>query len=934
MRSVSSSPGKAVLVAALLLWCAPAAHSSSIFDNLAKACSPYSQKQPSCGYFPVFGPKGDFAVPLSDYAAAQFTPSVSSLASDARFTVVQNAPGPGFGTSGSLTAAIYTDAGGFPGSRISQAVTGLEAPYCCNSATVTARFSNPVSLDAGIPYWLVLKPGATNTYVAWVVGGSAPVAVDQSLSGPSSQQCGWCSYGPSAVQFAIDSGTTPSPLTIVDPYLMTIPGTDQLSASAVVAAAAGGKDTAKGIVADGTTAAVVVFKANSSKGVTFSATNGAKLTKYTADFLTNLAGPGATSLTVTPAKIGAAFYALALVTDGTPPDADDGASVAITAQSAGNTSKAAASVLAIPTPVVLVHGLWGNLVSLASTAGYLQTTQGFTSHRKLVTPICYSIYLGFDAAADTLPHNGTACEVTSAESLHKYLSQTLYPQLDANHYVGARVDVVAHSMGGLAVRHFADTAGYKSARNRFLGAFRKVITLDTPETGSALAAYLDETGFNRTRQVSNPFSPAYLLWTTVCGASATVTVEQCFDASGLPLSYPGTALETGAVYSLIPAGHSIASAPPAGIFNTAHGRWYAIASDYRNDVQPHALLRDVLNTVIAATYSSSPPNVDSILGSQENDVVVTVSSQTSTAPAAQTKQFKDLQHTPAPGEAKLLFSGDSNASVTGSSAVNGQVAFWLGLQSAPAPAAGKDESEPEQNWIEPEPGRSRVKAIFLTPGRLSASLPGEPVGLGQPVRIPLKFAGPNVVDIAVDQTVPETGETLRNQTSGAEVGSGRAKVVSREPGGATIEVSPLALGTVNLRVSVLYADGGLDEQKYQLRVVPSAEGLTRFDLNKGFKVLALVMEDREEDRQAYLFPEVQYQGLDFPVYLSNSEMLNLTVDQPVDDPIVRVDPDGLVHALRAGTATVTGDFDGAKDSVKVTVYEPGDAPAGYRRAED
>jgi len=738
--------------------------------------------------------------------------------------------------------------------------------------------------------------------------------------------------GALAISHAQNAAPKPNPLTVIDPYLLTIPSNHELSVIAVVDAATGGKAAAKGIVADGTTAAVAVYKASSAKAVTFSVTNGARVAKYTPGFLAADPEAGASSLTVAPTRIGAAFYALALLSTGTAPDAEHGTSVTVTAQSAGSSVKSSYSMAAIPTPVVLIHGLWGNILALASTEGYLKATAAFSSYRFLVTPICYSVYLGFDAETDTLPGHGTKCEFTSAQSLAKYFSSTLYPQLDEDHYVGGRVDVVAHSMGGLAVRHFADATGYKSVRNRYLGAFRNVVTLDTPETGSALASYLDDVAYNRTLQVSNPFSAAYLLWTNFCGSGATTTVEECFDAHGLPLSYPGTALSTGAVYSLIPGGHSIASAPPADMFNTSHGRWFAVASDYMDGDQPPSLLRDVLNTVIAATYTTSPPTVDSILGSAKNDVVVTIASQTATALAAQSREFRDLQHTPAPGEAELLFGGDSNASVIDSAAVNGQVANWLGLQKTPAPAVAREPYLAEPAQAGAAETRSGINARFLAPQRLTLSAPDRAVGLGQPLRLALKLTGPDIVDIAVDQIGP--GGSLRNESNGVPVGGGRATILSRRDGAATIAVTPLALGSVTLRVSVLFADGGLATRDLQLNVVPSAQGLASFDLNKGFKVLALVLDDREQDRQAYLFPEVQYRGMRDPVYLDDSSRLHLAVDQPEDDPVVQIDPGGLVHALRPGKAVITGIFDGVPDSIQVIVYSEEDAPPGYGHLED
>jgi hypothetical protein len=195
------------LVPAFLLTGISAAQPSSIFNNISNLCSPYSQTQPSCGYYPVFGPTGDFAVPSSEFAAAQFTPSVAAMATDARITVVQDAPAPGYGSSGSLTLAIFSDANGLPGTQIGQASTTVSAPFCCDSATVTAWFNQPVSLDGGVPYWLVVMPGASDTYVGWVIGGDVRVPVSQTSSS-GGQLGGWGFYEPSALQFAIDSGTT------------------------------------------------------------------------------------------------------------------------------------------------------------------------------------------------------------------------------------------------------------------------------------------------------------------------------------------------------------------------------------------------------------------------------------------------------------------------------------------------------------------------------------------------------------------------------------------------------------------------------------------------------------------------------------------------------------------------------------------------------
>jgi len=213
-------------------------------------------------------------------------------------------------------------------------------------------------------------------------------------------------------------------------------------------------------------------------------------------------------------------------------------------------------------------------------------------------------------------------------------------------------------------------------------------------------------------------------------------------------------------------------------------------------------------------------------------------------------------------------------------------------------------------------------------------MPEQPAGLGQPVRIQLKVKGPRLVGVSVDQSSPGTGHEFKNESNGVPVGSGRATIVSQQGGAATIEITPLQTGWIRLRIAALFADGGLAQQEYQINVVPSASGLNRFELNQGFKTLALVLEDRDEDREAYLVPEVQYDALRYPIYLESSEPLKLTVDQPEDDPVIQVDSNGLIHGLRPGTAVITADFDGIQDSIQVDVYTKEGAPAGYRRAED
>jgi hypothetical protein len=150
----------------------------------------------------------------------------------------------------------------------------------------------------------------------------------------------------------------------------------------------------------------------------------------------------------------------------------------------------------------------------------------------------------------------------------------------------------------------------------------------------------------------------------------------------------------------------------------------------------------------------------------------------------------------------------------------------------------------------------------------------------------------------------------------------------------TIQIVPAQIGPMDVSIFAAYADGTFARQLVHLNVVACAKGLRRFYLNSGFPALALVLEDKEEDRRSWLSPEVQYKDLKYPIYLHDSSQIKLSVQQDKANPVIHVDRDGMVHALRKGNAVIIGDFDGVIDRITVSVYTKEGAPAGYRRVHD
>jgi triacylglycerol esterase/lipase EstA (alpha/beta hydrolase family) len=218
-------------------------------------------------------------------------------------------------------------------------------------------------------------------------------------------------------------------------------------------------------------------------------------------------------------KIGTWFYAAALV-QAPDPGAGRTFTTPITVTAQQGTESEEASMSLVPPPVVLVHGLWGNEKSLEFLRDVLTNSPPWKSRPGLVKAIEYTNDIAFDA-------------VEPASALGNQIRDLLkagVQSLDAEHIVGGRVDIIAHSMGGLVARHYAMLTPYRSLRDRGQGQFHQIVTLDTPEGGSQLATYLfDHRGC--TLQSTSGFI-AGLIWSAIC-EPLTLTVEECLRPARL-----------------------------------------------------------------------------------------------------------------------------------------------------------------------------------------------------------------------------------------------------------------------------------------------------------------------------------------------------------------------------------------------------------------
>ncbi len=122
-------------------------------------------------------------------------------------------------------------------------------------------------------------------------------------------------------------------------------------------------------------------------------------------------------------------------------------------------------------PVVFVHGLWSGAT----------TWRDFDIASASILPIRVLADYAGDPAASFFSTNKRVVY----DSIEKALEKCRDAEIRCT-----RVDVVGHSMGGLLTRIHSNSPLFATALNRHHGNVRKLITLDTPHTGSPLANLL------------------------------------------------------------------------------------------------------------------------------------------------------------------------------------------------------------------------------------------------------------------------------------------------------------------------------------------------------------------------------------------------------------------------------------------------------------
>lgn len=680
----------------------------------------------------------------------------------------------------------------------------------------------------------------------------------------------------------------PISLVALDPFLVDTGKLDNIGLSNFLA----GNPTlanyaALNLSADGASAAIALAEANSSAAVTFTVSGPATLLAYSNAFLAHPPAAGTASLTVSGASllhINGHYYAPALV-QGPLSGFSSPTAISLTATQQSATANYALN-LVIP-PVVLVHGLWGDKTSLALVEAYLDGNQPWLGQTNLVLPICYSQFLAFDAKKDPLTSGSNPCEVTSHAALQSEIDGLL-AEMDSEHTVGGRVDIIAHSMGGLVARSYASGASYMSARNRGLGRFHTVVTLDTPEIGSLLANFLILHRYDM-RKAPLTTLPGFV-WSQFCG---NADVETCFDSNGLPLSAPTLPIDTGAVYSLEPGSPSLTNPGLSGP-NIANATWRAISAT----APTNSALTFGLNTLIAALYPNpnalTVPTVTSILDDLSNDAVVSVESQTQGAQANQFHTFANLSHTSLTGTILTWLSGYNDNSVVDDPSLGTYKlsACWLETSGAAACMPAQAQVAAGENAPPSLVDRIRIQAP-------------QTAELGRSVQFALRMIKPGSIR---QISVYQLGEMGRIPPQPVAVWRREGNLVS-------FEVVPRLLGPVTLGVRAQFSDGPVSVQQANLYVAPPHTAPQSFQAND---LPVMVLTLNTDTQVSMPHPFAVYSSPAGRVDL-NSRFVRYRVLAQPGKPVVEVAHNGLMRALAPGEATVEAQFGSATATLRVIV---------------
>lgn len=771
-------------------------------------------------------------------------------------------------TTGSASTITVSSAADAPNSFVFVSGTSGGTPPVAVNETASTTAGSPVTIN--------LSTGASgNPTSAAIVSGPADGRINVISGTQVTYTSTACFAGTDSFQFTLSNagGTsntatatitvtpTTTSLSILSPFLLGATDLSNLDLATLLPALPSlATAAATGLAADGASAAIALFATCTASDVTFTTNNGTSLLRYDRHFLQTLPTLGSSPLVIRAAdlkNIGGLLYAVALVQAPPPavtPQYDS--PIVVTAQQGSGT--VSASLNLVPPPVLFVHGLWGNRNSLLYHQTNFAQMAPWSSYPDQLVALGYPGADSFYAPV-SLMDMGT--NVTTI--LHEVKSKGI---------VDGRIDVVAHSMGGLLVRAYSSgtctTTGYRSLKNRCQGQFHTIVTLDTPEAGSGLATYLLAHQQATLQETLTSDITSYAFWREACGTDPTITVAECLANNDDPVT-------SGAVASLVPGSSELMKAPNPKIAN-AH--WRAVTATNTSGIE-----RTGLKLFIQAIYTSPnlAPSLGSIVGAP-NDDIVSLASQLAGSPVYVT--FVGLAHSTVFGV---------GASVVNSPAVTTQIACWLKDPASPA-CIPAEVAVAAASKLNSENMRPALGRLVVEPPKTG--------WIGQPLTLRIAAAGVKRFEVRQVGQEDHTAEWIN--ASGAN-------------GSSALTFTPRVLGQVRLSIRAEFADGSYDAMEATFNVSVDPKTVSDFMIYPNH-FTTLVTEMAGGHGNAFgLYPSLTVRGLDYPVLVGKFASFRLVL--PDADPAATVDDNGVVTVRHPGHSIIEALFAGKVDRVTVEV---------------
>jgi len=391
---------------------------------------------------------------------------------------------------------------------------------------------------------------------------------------------------------------------------------------------AGANVTRSGVVADGVTQ--LVLRVESETAVTFSLASG-DLADGSLKVIGSQ-GDGGTSVTVTPVQSSDgrswAFALYSAPQDFSPTDLQRRS---ITVQASGPFGTIDKPLSLERPPVVLVHGLWSGPNAWTETGftNFLGRERGFhvrLANYQCVPPNDWSCASSFDPGIP-IPANKPVSAVRN-------VIERVRSILRKGEIAVTQVDIVGHSMGGLAARAYIKRPDYKKRTNFMRGDIHKLITIGTPHLGSEFATFM----FAHQDDV---------IYRTIHRSPPRVERIRLRDL----MRRIGTPIDEGAIEALQPSSRALTAIGPT----KAPG--HAVVGNSRA-----SCTEGVLNVLLQ--FVDAFTTVDGLLGEDNDTISSTESQRGRLGPCTQATEVRFIVHTDkCPTDVSELESQDVRDSV-------------------------------------------------------------------------------------------------------------------------------------------------------------------------------------------------------------------------------------------------------------------------------